>query len=352
MSRQVVLVRSALLWSILPLPLLISPVVKAENTTGQGPKAEPAFIPETLAVDDVEAGWTHGLKLQGGANMDSQKNVVGKESGFSSTFGLKLDSFITGRFSLSEWKNTLNVAEAIVRAQALSEYNSNRDELRFESLYVDFFRALPWVGAFGRAAIDTSLFDSYDLRPTARTYSISHADGTAEQVTTDRLHLSRPLRPLTRKETIGLLARPVEYESLTLEVRGGLGARQISANGQKVLGKERDGVVSVKELQDTTELGFETLATVSGLLIEKKFGYRLFAEALRPFEHTPKSDGKGRSAAQLTSTDVGGSVSLNWTSWSALVYEFRSKRDPLLVDQAQISQSLMATVAFETKNAR
>ena len=53
MSRHVVLVRYTVFWSMLPLLLLISPVVKAENTAGQGPKAEPAFIPDSLAVDDV-----------------------------------------------------------------------------------------------------------------------------------------------------------------------------------------------------------------------------------------------------------------------------------------------------------
>lgn len=132
-------------------------------------------------------------------------------------------------------------------------------------------------------------------------------------------------------------------------MRIGLGAAQTRATGQLALKDDASTPqVEVIALPNTREFGIETGLNLFGSLMENKLTYKVFAEALTPTSYSPKPSGNDRSVQALSSTEVGASAAFHLTNWSALNYEYRSKRQPLIQDAAQITQAFLLSVAYQS----
>ena len=170
-----------------------------------------------------------------------------------------------------------------------------------------------------------------------------------EQENTDKLFLTDPFSPALIKEGFGLVMRPYNETHANVEFRLGLGARQYLADGQLVIAdnKKTEDVVEVNELEDSEQLGIEAGLFVKGILFTKRVTYNLYSEAFSPLAYSPKHDGDNRGASELISSETGLKVAFSLVEWASLVYNFKNRKDPLLLPKAQTSHNVLVAVTYK-----
>lgn len=286
------------------------------------------------------------ISLKNGATFSfvNSNNMIGQPDGLTLTFGLKFDGTAIYRHKGHEWRNVLGLNETLTRTPTINQFIKSADALAVESIYLYFFR--PWVGPFARFTLGTPLFRGFDVRDKPTDYSIAHVDGSTEAVTTQRLALTLPVRPLTMKETIGPFVRPVTSEKISMEARVGLGALQTLAAGQLLVKDDATTPkVEVQELKNVFQLGAEASLEMWGSFYDKKITYKVGVGALIPFV-SDKAATDTRNALQLTNIDLGGALSFKIVEWASLDYELKLIRQPQLTDVVQIRNGLLLTLGL------
>lgn len=305
--------------------------------------------PKLDAAPAAEQDWQFGASATVGANFLENTNVVGQPDGTTSTYSLKLDGEAKRVRDNREWRNTARISETLTRSPIIDKNVKSADKLALESIYLWFFNQPSWLGSYARATAETELFETRDYQPGAVNYAISRRNGTVNNVTDNSLFLSDAFEPLTTKQSLGLVARPINTQPIALEFRVGLGAAQTKADSVLLVKDDAAtaGVIEVLELDNVSVVGIETAANAKGDLIEKRVSYDVGVETLTPFTHSPKLTNDKRTNSELTRTEAHAKLALNITEWSALTYGFTSKHDPLLVDKAEVRQEVMATVSYK-----
>jgi hypothetical protein len=293
--------------------------------------------------ESTERQTGHKFKATAGANLLENKNVVGQDDGKTTIYTLDLNYDYLRLGSLTEWDFNVSVEEAFSKTPAIDRMIKTTDSLKLLSTYKRFFAGMEWLGAFGRVELKAPLMDGYNEQAGDVTYLIAR-DEKVETVVDERLKLNDGFKPLTTKESLGLLAKAYDSKKATVEFRSGIGAKQISGSGQLLVkDDEETAEIEVVELENVTMVGFaaglEAKGSVSGL------DYKLMAEALYPMSYSPKDD-SDPDASELVSTEVSLDLSYSFNSWMSANYKITSTKDPLLTDKAQVAQNFMLAVTY------
>ena len=335
--------RTLLSVSILATALSTAAASQAQNA------ATKQYVDVAIAEPPKQVGLEITMKNGATFSLVDTRDVVGvTPNGSTLTVGLKFDGVATYRNGGHEWRTVLGLNEALTKTPALEEAVKSADALNVETTYLYFVR--PWFGPFARFTLGTPIFRGFDVRPTDTTYSIARVSGTTDTVTSRRLTLTEPFRPLTLKETIGPFARPFSGDRFNLETRVGVGGLQTFAEGQLILKDDAATAdrIEVVELRDVLQLGVEGSLEIWGSFSDKKIAYKVGVGALIPAwnNDTPPPGQAQKSAIQLTNLDIGAAISFKVVEWATLDYELKLVRQPQLTDQWQIRNGMMLTLGL------
>jgi hypothetical protein len=292
-----------------------------------------------------EGAWTFNLNVNSSANVSSNRRVVGQLEGTGITVGLSLGGEIRYDGGPHEFRNTLSIEESFSRTPVVDEFVKSADSFIFESIYYYHLPTADWFGPFARFRMDTALFQGFDVRPDAVTYSVSQVNGDVIPVVADRLRLTDGFNPLTLKQSVGAFAQPIRETEVNVDFRLGLGSRQTFADGQLVLADDVDTAdfIEVNELQNFSQVGAETVLEVTGSFEEERVSYLASAEALFPFVDSLGEE-SGRSTIEATNVEIRAEIAFALTDWASLNYQLRAMRIPSLVEDWQVSNGLLLTL--------
>ncbi|MCB0341794.1 MAG: hypothetical protein KDD59_06075 [Bdellovibrionales bacterium] len=323
--------------------LVFGLLVSGVSSWGQGELVENEK-PKAAETKDKKAGWYPKLKFGANLSYGSSAKVIGQVDGETKTFGLTVNSGVTWFADQQEWRQSLDLNQGTSSTASLPRYVKSQDDLKYDTIYLYSLKETSWLGPYAKASLQTSIFKGEDVRAATTTYK-DVLGGTI--ATSTSLPLTEGFKPLTTKESVGLFASLVKSEDMDLEGRVGLGAQQVSADGQLAV-KSYDAAtntVVVKQLSSYTQSGGEVGVTWKGQ-IDKKTKYQMDVELFQPF--SPKLDaGDERSGLDLLDSSVGLKLSSKIYEWAELVYEYRYKRQPLLQEAEQVSNYLLLNFSYE-----
>jgi hypothetical protein len=320
-----------------------------------GAAAQDSAMTEAKAVgmsktENATMGWKWTVKTVGGFNVVDKKNVVGQTDDKTQIYSLKLGTGIDHFTDNTEWKNSLDLAEVFTRTQAMDRLVKSSDELKLLTFYKHFFSAGSMFGAYARGSLETTALDSYDERGGDTNYTVTRTDGSSKTKTDDRYKTAGAFKPMTTKESTGLIARVLTNPLYTVEVRTGLAAKQFYGKGAYQVADDTDPAnIVLAEIPDTRVAGLEFATELNGATSDKKLTYKACVESLYPFAYSPKGDDEPE-ASKLVSTEAGLDATVAILEWMGLSYSAKSKRDPQLQPKSQVTHSLLATVTFATGN--
>jgi len=302
---------------------------RAQAQSGLVPKEEIKLSEQRVL------GWSRSGKFGLSASVSSSTNVVGQTDGSSQTYGFNLKVGQNFSSDFSDWQNSVTLKGATTRTPGQGRFVKSSDELRFESLYLKRLESMPKFGPYGKLLVHAPLFKGEDVRANPVNYKLTRLSGTTSQINNvSTLQLTDGLKPLTSRESVGAFWKPIEQNDVQIDVRLGVGAEQVNAQGQlAVTGANPDGTVGVKELKSLAQLGVEVGVSAKGKIDEKTL-WTAGVEALTPFL-TNKEDSDKRDAFRLTSYDGFAKLTANVTSWVAMSYDYKLLFQPLVVDQVQ-----------------
>ncbi len=311
---------------------------------------------DAVAKPDAAAarppGWSPGIALGATLNLLDSRSVVGVQDGTVFNIGAVLDSELLFNKEIHEWRNSLKAGAGASLTPALGEFVKTSDGLHFESIYL--LHVVEIFGPFVRFAYDTQMFPGLDVRAAPVSYAVQNLDGTTTNYTGRRLYLTDPFVPSTFKESIGVFVQPLQEEWMKLEGRAGLGAQEGLVAGNLAIQDDAAtaDVVEVKELDDFYQIGGEAVVNAWGFFDkEKRASYSVGVGVLVPFAASELPAGDDRSLVELTSFEGLAGLNVKIFDWASLTYKFSAVRQPQMVDDWQITNSLLLTIgaAFGTK---
>lgn len=326
------------------LPLALITVSAAPHALAQATAAS-INLPASLAQSDrVKVnGWDQYLNLGITGNLTDNKNVVGKTEGQATTFGTKIEGAIDLKEEDREWLNSLNMLLSYNRTPQLGRYTKSDDTLEAESMYKAYFSANS--GSFARLNLDTALVAGYDEREADVNYIIRKPNGETQFLATDRLKLTQGLRPFRIRESIGLFTNIFDQSLFKMDIKGGVGMRQVIAENQRVLADDSTTVdIEVDQLRNTQKAGYEIGTELGGATEDKRITYKIGFNALFPFYENPEEAKTGRTAYDKRVLDLNGKLSFKLADWASLDYMYKMVRDPSILPEAQITQSFLFNV--------
>ncbi len=308
----------------------------------------PVYVDKAnFTKDSRPEGW--GTRASVGATGAFANNggVVGQADGSSFSLGLKGDAGLDYNHEKHEWRTTLGVAASVTRTPVIDQFVKTSDNLNLDTIYL--FHAVPWFGPFALGSFNTSMFAGADVEAAPVSYVITNADGTKQApIANTHLSLSDPFRPLTFKESAGVFVQPYQSVPATIELRVGAGAQEVLADGQLAV-TATSGLgtptaeVDLKQLSNANQLGPEVAASVWGVILGKAITYKVNFDAMTPAAHSALAAGDTRGPFALTNVQVDGKVSFHFVEWASLDYQLRAIRQPQVVDNFQIQNTLLLT---------
>jgi hypothetical protein len=325
--------------------------VLAVGTLALPARAEvaPEIAADALASEVTEAAakpdvWNFVATVGSSVAFGDNRRVVGQPTGSSWLMGLQFFGGAYLAYGRNEWRNELSLKESFSRTPVIPEFVKASDEVKLDSVYI--YRFLPpWLGVFGRFGLATALLEGKDVRPTAVDYLIP---GRTTAFTRNRLKLTDPFKPFNLKESIGLVYTPIAGDLVTVEARAGFGGRHSFADGQLVLADKPEtvGQIEIGELSTVHQAGAEATLGAWGSAYDKRVTYKAQFEAMTPVVHSSLAAGDDRNAAELTNIDLLATLSFKLVSWASLDYQFKVMREPQVLDEWQLQNSLLLTFSY------
>lgn len=285
-------------------------------------------------------GWH--LKADLGANFSfgSSSNVIGQVSGDTTTLGANTDSQAIYIRNQHKWRNRFNFLAATQNNPNLKRWLKTNDEVKLNSIYLYKLEQIPWLGPYAQASIQTVAFEGRDLRNETVNYAITDTTGNVTQQAGTELKLTDPFKPLRTKQSVGAFAKAIDKKDTQLEFRLGGGALQVSADNQLVLNDDSTtSDVEVTALRSFSQAGLEGGVTYSQKLDEKTSLAADF-EFLTPFI-SQLQEGDNRSSTELTNWELSIKLMTKIYSWASLNYEFRTLKQPQLLDRVQTQHMMV-----------
>ena len=290
--------------------------------------------------------WDFVIKFGSQLSLSQSSGVVGVQNGGTRAIGGNIHFEANWARNRHEVRNRVDINALFIKTPNTS-WLSAADQLDIESVYQ--FRAKPWFGPFVRAGFTTSMFVGRDLRPNDVDYRLNNeAVIPPKRLDQTQLRLTDPFKPITLVQTVGIFFNPIREEAYNLDIRTGIGGREVFTDGQFGLLDDTatTDIVEVVSLQDYQQAGWELIVMLRGELFEKKLSYYAGAELLFPFVRSKRRDVFNQGAAdttrniELIDKTFRAGLAYSIASWATLIYEFRVVHQPQLIDRYQIQNSV------------
>jgi hypothetical protein len=318
---------------------------KVSDSAGKRVQKSQSYATQEAGDSKRQEGWQPGLFVGGTFNLMDARNVVGQQAGTTVTVGAVVDGSLELNKGPHEWRNQLRAAFGATRTSTIDEFVKTNDGLQVESVYL--LHALEGFGPYARLGLNSQMFGALDIRGDTVDYVIAKQDGSTENLRGRRLALSDPFQPLELKQSLGVFYQPLQHQRLTLESRAGLGAQETLADGALALKDDANSdAIEVTALSDNFLVGTELVLNSWGTLDEaKRISYAVGASVLLPFVTSEQAAGDERGLLELTSIETSAALNVRIFRWASFGYKLRAVRQPLLLDQWQVQNELLFTVA-------
>jgi hypothetical protein len=304
------------------------------------PCVEPATPVEKPPQDP--SPWTFKLRVGSVFQLSQSRSVVGRIDGTTRSFNLDIHGEADWSCDRHTVRSRLDTNDLIVKTQNTGRWVPASDFVELESIYQ--YHAHPKVGPFARAGLKTSVFLGRDLRTNAVQYRLPD-DTLTEQRTEYRL--TDRFLPLTLLQSVGAFYNPVKLEHFDIDLRGGLGMREVFAGNQ--LGVQDEAattdVVELVGLRSYAEAGVEAVAMIRGETWKEQISYYAGGEFLLPMLRT-REPGDDRSAWTLVSKTVRLGLAYRLAKAATILYELRLVHQPQLIDSVQIVNNVGFKATF------
>ncbi|MEZ4363420.1 MAG: hypothetical protein R3B48_24815 [Kofleriaceae bacterium] len=301
-----------------------------------------AAPPPPPAAPEVKSPWEFKVRVGSVFSLSQSKSVVGKIDGTTRSFQLDVHAEANWSCGKQEVRNRLDTNDIIVKTQNTGRWLPASDFVELESIYQ--YYAHPRFGPFARAGLKTSVFLGRDLRTNAVQYVLPDGSRTSERT---EYRLTDRFLPMTLLQSVGAFYNPVQSEHFDIDVRGGLGVREVFADGQ--LGLQDDAMtkdlVELVGLSSYTEGGVELITMARGEVYEEQVSYYVGAEFLLPVVRSSQR-GDDRSAWELLSKTVRIGLAYRLAKAATILYELRLVHQPQLIDSVQILNNVGFKATF------
>jgi hypothetical protein len=279
--------------------------------------------------------WQFKFRIGSLFQFNASKGVVGQRDGQSKSFGVDAHFEANWTRGRHEVRNRADLSAVFIKTPNLSTWVTASNYLELENIYQ--YRLLPWAGPFTRAGINTSILVGRDLR--TNTVQYRFPDGELSAPRTD-LRLTDPFTPTTFLQTAGGFVNPIRTKPFDLDFRGGVGAREVFADGQRGVKDDSatPAIVELVELRNYWQLGVEAIVMARGEVYDQRIQYFTGGEFLLPLVRT-KEPGDDRRAWEVIDKRFRLGVAYKIASWATVLYEVRLVHQPQLVDEYQIQHN-------------
>ena len=303
----------------------------------------------SLKSDNQKEGWSDLHSISGGTNFIKQENIRGQQDGDSSIYSLNLSNTLGYRSGQHHWSNNLTIQETFSQTPAIDRMIKSTDTVDLISFYRYHFAPQSSFGSYSRLKGSTAAFDSYVEKASDVDFVVERLDGSvASTVRNSRLRTASGFAPQEYKESLGVFATVVDQEYLHFDLRTGPAAKQFFARGSLVVSDKKDTPeIELKELNSNSSVGLEAAVEASGTFLQKKMDYKVAVESLYPIDYTPVVAPRLPNS-KLVSYDASFQLRYKFADWLALSYSLRSRRDPLVMAQAEVIQNTMLTATLRT----
>lgn len=276
--------------------------------------------------------WTFKTRVGSVFQLSQSRGVLGRIDGTTRSFHVDVHAEANWRCQKQEVRNRLDATDVIVKTQNTGRWVPAADFVELESIYQ--YRATPTWGPFARAGLRTSLFLGRDLRTNAVQYQLP--DGTLTESRTE-YRLSDRFLPLTLLQSVGAFYNPVHNEHFDIDVRGGLGVREVVADGQLGLldVAATPSIVELTDLHTYHEAGLELISMIRGEVWDERFSYYAGGEFLLPVIRSAQADDE-RASWDLVSKTVRVGFAYRLAKSASIIYELRVVHQPQLIDTVQV----------------
>ena len=330
------------------LMTLVGMIVALTLMVGPALAQMPDYVPDKIdtTADKSAPGWHQMLKASATGAFSHASKVVGTDDGSTWNLGLMVNGGIDYRSKSGHiWENLLNYQLAYSKTPLFEEFYKSLDNLDFSSTYMYELPSVPWLGPFASFRALTSLLPGYILRPVDTGLVIQDKKGDVISAADDKVpantsyDLTKSFAPTTLRESIGMFARPVQKKSIEFQTRLGVGAWEVFVRDGLGIASEADGILTLKEMQDSVQVGGELELTAKGVITDG-VNYGAKAGFMLPFYHNAETDLEG---TELLNMEFEASLGIKLTTWASLDYALKAYKYPLILDDWQVSNSLLLT---------
>ena len=331
---------------------LTAPLIQTARADDQTEKDLVPDAVESKAATAPAPGWRPLFSIGASISFSDSRKVVGAQDGSTWNIGPMLDVGADYLGLEHEWRNLLTIRHVQTKTPAIEEFVKTVDSLVLDSIYLYHSPSLPWIGPFAQFTLTTAMLAGEDVRGNDTNYTITNADGSiVQKLGQKRLALTEPFAPLVLRESVGAFLAPVTKPEVKVEFRAGVGAREtLTQNGFAVTDDVATvDVIEVKQLQDYQQAGGELFAGVSGTVTWDELGadrpltYSVTTETLLPFYSSLDDD---KAFADKVTFNFDAKLGVKVFSWMSLDYSFKVVREPLLVDEFQLQNTLLLNFSY------
>jgi hypothetical protein len=328
------------------------------------------MIPEKLEGkgDGAGTGWTPVLKVAANGSLGQASSVPGTPDGTTVSLGY----LITGKLGYldatrkHEWQTELEWKLSFARTPVIDAWTKSVDGIDLKSAYL--FHIKPWLGPFVALRMTTPMLPGY-LVPAAATNVLklghreeqlfdetgvpvdedgSVIDATHPRVSTvgsgKQIELTGAFSPLLLRQSLGAFALPVDKPQIRVDIRAGLGVWETFVHdGYAVADNSATAdLFELRQMRDTAQLGPEAGIIASGAL-GSMINYGLGFLFMYPVWNNADTDLKG---ADLINLEFEAKIGIKPVSWASIDYSFSAIKRPLVVDDWQMQNNLLLSIAF------
>jgi hypothetical protein len=270
-----------------------------------------------------------------------------------------------------EWVNALLMQLGYSSTPVVDALIKSSDTIDLKSTYLYHIPAVHWFGPFVAFRLTAPMLSGYDVR--ADDSNVLRLDHDEEQLfdnSTDpprlidengatidashpdvktirsgnRIELTEAFAPLTLRESVGLFALPVNKPLFKLDIRLGFGAWETFVRGGYTLDDNEDtgDILELRQMQDSNQIGPELGALISGKW-KTIILYSLSALLMQPVYQSADTELEG---FELLNVEFDAMLGVKIFEWASLDYTLKAYKQPLIVDDWQIQNTLMFTVNF------
>jgi len=156
-------------------------------------------------------------------NVNSINNQEKNKNQWSTTLTNQLDTKVTYD-AAPYYYNLKNIIEVGVFRDTNTKLKINTDRFDLKNTFIYFF--IKNLGLYGRADINTHLFEEYVHTNTKKDYLRINKKGQETEEKTDLFIVKEPFFPLVMKQGVGINYRVLNKNRANLNLRTGLGLRQ------------------------------------------------------------------------------------------------------------------------------